>query len=63
MLKFLLALSFNDKNYMSSNNIKELSKYKNISFGSHSYSHKRLDVFNDKELEHEFINQNKLFNL
>ena len=44
---------------MNSNNIKELSKYKNISFGSHSYSHKRLDVFNNKELEHEFINPTK----
>ena len=57
---FISPSLFNDKNYMSSNNIKELSKYKNISFGSHSYSHKRLDVFNNKELEHEFIKSKQI---
>ena len=57
---FISPSLFNDKNYMSSNNIKELSKYKNISFGSHSYSHKRLDVFNDKELENEFIKSKQI---
>ena len=57
---FISPSLFTGKNYMSSNNIKELSKYKNISFGSHSYSHKRLDIFNKKELEYEFIKSKQI---
>ena len=57
---FISPSLFKDKNYMSSNNIKELSKLKNISFGSHSYSHKRLDGFNEKELEHELIKSKQI---
>lgn len=47
------------KGYLSISQIKELSQYKNIEFGSHSYSHKNLQKLSLKELEFEILDSKK----
>ena len=45
--------------YLTSSQIIELSKYKNIEFGSHSYSHKNLQKLNSKDLQFEILDSKK----
>tara|TARA_B100001059_G_C17834371_1_gene586899 strand:+ start:2143 stop:2904 length:762 start_codon:yes stop_codon:yes gene_type:complete len=47
------------RGYLSISQIKELSQYKNIEFGSHSYSHKNLQKLTLKELEFEILDSKK----
>ena len=47
------------KGYLSIPQIKELSQYKNIEFGSHSYSHKNLQQLTLKDLEFEILDSKK----
>lgn len=47
------------RGYLSISQIKELSQYKNIEFGSHSYSHKNLQKLTLKDLEFEILDSKK----
>ena len=40
----------NNLNYLNINDLKEISKYKNIEVGSHSYDHVNLTTLSEKEL-------------
>lgn len=47
------------RGYLSISQIEELSQYKNIEFGSHSYSHKNLQKLTLKDLEFEILDSKK----
>lgn len=49
----------NNNNYLNINDLKELSKNNFIKIGSHSYNHKKLTEYNDKDLDFQLETSKK----